>query len=555
MGLKGFLTESDLNNIKLKTNNLKLEYETKESSENIPLKIVEDETIQYQPEAGFKVSDDYYFTLTGTGSQNYVISRDSYPKLVSSIIPRSINVVFNNIIKEYDGTTSINPNINHLYYNITPTSNEHSGLVLGNKSVKYSLSLESSYIDNSRNVTLDYQEGDLFYAHLESYSYDQKLPEFKLIEDETFIFKLTYNDAKIMSIPYNYDESTGLFSLSLPDTKRFPISDKSNPNGNNDNYVNYPEGNQNYSLTSTSDKGQGLTVVTSWKVSEVKEDGDNTSDKYFVDSDFLKFLVECEDIQYSTKDVTTGMRPLIFSSAQLKPGPRGDCTNNYKINNITGFGKIVPRTVVISFDVINKIYDGTTKAEITNLSYYNIIEGDEVILSNDFEFLHSNVGEQYLSIITPKLTGKDSKNYLGIIRNQGRYKANITPKSVNITINYVRISRHNNEFQISYLVDGMISGDDVHLDLSESQITIKLENGSTTTYSDVFLNDWFTYNNSVITWNTSYDKIKLTRKVDGDTSTIIEGDLVNLSNLKLSGKDAYNYNLENTTAKTRIYFY
>lgn len=584
MGLRGFLTQQDAENIKLETNNVKLEYNISEVGDNIPVNIVETDIINYVPDIpGFKVSDDYYFSLSGENSENYTISRNSFPQIIGDILPREINVLFNNIVKEYDGTTSISPNNLQLYYTILPTQSNNSGIVLGNKTLNYALKLDSYQIETNGE---NYKIGDRLLLNLTAYEQNNVQPEFKVSQlpaDEGDNSELTYNNASIISIPYNYFNEK--FSLQLVDTKRYAnnevTSNETTYYPNNNNYINYPQGYKDYSIISTSEEGKGLIFNTTWIVDTIDTSSEvgyeKISDSKFIDSDFLKVLVECDNIEYSTSNVTNGFTPLIFTSAKLKSGPRGDSTNNYKIKDISGFGQIVPRGIIISFEVDDKVYDGACDASTNNFTFYNIIEGDEVIVTNNFKFSSPKVGKQSIKLQTPMLSGKDCTNYLAMFEDK-EYSAIISPRPVSVDVNYIRIRRGKLQqdkedpnktvgtFEISYMIDGMISGDIINLSLEncvlEVPYVIRNSNGEViesgnTEISSIFLNE-FQYEATNIIWDNSNNSVTLLKNIEINskqaTIEIPEGLEVTLKNLSLVGNDSDNYTLSTTESKTNIYF-
>jgi len=124
---------------------------------------------------------------------------------------------------------------------------------------------------------------------------------------------------------------------------------------------------------------------------------------------------------------------------------------NYYVNSTTTIGNILRKTVPTYFTGINKIFDGTVLASVTNITISNIIYPDTTFISSyNANFIDPNVGINKTIIVTDiSFSGFSGINY----RSDPSYTfATITnPTSLNITLtsnnilyrdisNYVSIS-------------------------------------------------------------------------------------------------------------------
>ena len=93
----------------------------------------------------------------------------------------------------------------------------------------------------------------------------------------------------------------------------------------------------------------------------------------------------------------------------------GKDSANYTIDSTTVYGKITPKTVRLSgFTVLDKRYDGTTKADIDKLGkLVGIADGDSVAIGKvTAKFYDANVGKNKKVLLYGiELVGRDKDNY------------------------------------------------------------------------------------------------------------------------------------------------
>ncbi|MCI6605923.1 MAG: YDG domain-containing protein [Clostridiales bacterium] len=112
---------------------------------------------------------------------------------------------------------------------------------------------------------------------------------------------------------------------------------------------------------------------------------------------------------YESKDFGTG-KTVTFSGFSLT----GDDAKNYKLTaQPTANADITKRTLTVtSITVADKIYDGGTDAQITNIAYGNIVSGDQVYAKITASFADANAGENKpVTFKVEHLEGKDARNY------------------------------------------------------------------------------------------------------------------------------------------------
>jgi len=145
-------------------------------------------------------------------------------------------------------------------------------------------------------------------------------------------------------------------------------------------------------------------------------------------------------------ETTTILNPLYSTSGHLDAGVyslqtvlSGPVDNNYAPNIIDGRLTVNPTSVIASFTVANKIYDGTNTATVINTPLTNVVSGDWVYLGmgfpavwNSATFSNPNVGTWAVNITTAALTGPDAANYT--LQSVVPTTATITPAKASIVV-------------------------------------------------------------------------------------------------------------------------
>ena len=156
----------------------------------------------------------------------------------------------------------------------------------------------------------------------------------------------------------------------------------------------------------------GATVQPS-KIYDGTTDAAITSTSYTVDGaisgDKVSVDATSPKASYESKDVGTG-KTVTFSGFSLT----GDDAKNYKLTaQPTATANITKRTLTVtSITVADKTYDATTDAQITNITYGNIVSGDQVYAEITASFADANAGaNKSVTFNVNGLAGKDAGNY------------------------------------------------------------------------------------------------------------------------------------------------
>ena len=182
----------------------------------------------------------------------------------------------------------------------------------------------------------------------------------------------------------------------------------------------------------------------------------------------------------------------------------GTDASNYTFNTTASTtADITPRHLTVTAQGINKVYDGTTAATVTLSS--NKVSGDDVTASyTSAAFADKNVGTgQTVNVSGISISGADAGNYT--FNTSATTTADITPRDLTVSATGTNKTYDGTTAAPVSLSDDKVSGDDV---------------------TDAYISASF---------------------ADKNVGT---GKLVSVSGISISGDDAANYNLLNTTANT-----
>lgn len=587
MLLRGFLRDEDVNTIILDKGNVELVYDSPEVLEDENYKklkfkypdVVEGNTIRSESIPEFELSDNAFFKLTGQNHENYEIdmSDDNKPNIIGRILRRPINVQFYNVMKVYDGNSYIPRE--RLAYQFLPTDDSSSGLIYGtskkdntnhiigieciSEGKNYSVSDDIKFSCNFNTVDgVNINAVNNFvYDDIRNYMKDYIKIKINSVSKEGEIQSVELDSGNegldtVNPIPYNYDNENKIFKLNLYH--------------NTDNYINYKGKNKHeygynkvknlYALKINNSLGVGAEFQITFSPKIIYNNTSNTASESYVMSDFncLSYGDSLNEdystldptIQFESKNVTEEIRPLIFQNPKLSGGPLGDVSNCYKLNKVSGYGIILPRLITFDFKTISKVYDGNAEIEITDISYTNVVEGDDIqidIKRTKFYLDSAEVGIH--NIINPNdneiyLIGEDANNYL--IHYTGdinKCKGTITKKDVTVSISYVRFIVYTGKFEICYNIDGVISKDNVYINLSNANIIIG-KNKISSVFIDTNSYDIskFTYDKVTGSNEISHLSIKTNNNILLD---VYNGMKVSIENFNITGEDSNNYNLMN----------
>jgi filamentous hemagglutinin family protein len=134
---------------------------------------------------------------------------------------------------------------------------------------------------------------------------------------------------------------------------------------------------------------------------------------------------------------------------------------NYTLIGVSGTGTITPATLTVKNSVAsNKVYNGTTTATLTGGVLSGLIAGDAVSLNQSGTFASKNVGTGIAITATDSLSGAQAGNY--IVSQPTGLTANITPLTITVSakgVNKVYDGTVNDA--VTFASTGVISGDSV----------------------------------------------------------------------------------------------
>ena len=116
---------------------------------------------------------------------------------------------------------------------------------------------------------------------------------------------------------------------------------------------------------------------------------------------------ECDTLYFDSKNV--GQRSIMLANVTLV----GENACNYVLNSYAQ-GLIAPKRVdIVGLTVMDKTYDGTTKATIDTMGEIKgVCEGDSVAIGNiNVSFEDASAGEQHFVVNGVTLVGADKNNY------------------------------------------------------------------------------------------------------------------------------------------------
>ena len=125
-----------------------------------------------------------------------------------------------------------------------------------------------------------------------------------------------------------------------------------------------------------------------------------------------KVCAECDTLYFDNKNVGNN-KTIMLANVCLE----GEDACNYALPDFM-CGSITPRPLKITgLTVKDKIYDGTTKAEIDKAGTLSgVVEGDSVAIGNlSVSFEDANVGEQKVTTNSITLIGADKDNYRVVV--------------------------------------------------------------------------------------------------------------------------------------------
>ena len=344
----------------------------------------------------------------------------------------------------------------------------------------------------------------------------------------------------------------------------------------------------NYSLTSTTATGTASITVKSLTISATASDkvydGTNTANVTLTDSRITGdvFTVDKTGATFNNKNIGTG-KAVSVAGITLTGADAGNYT--LTSSTATGTASITVKSLTITPTATDKEYDGNTTATAT-LTDNRITDDDFTVNKTRATFNNKNVGTgKTVTVSGITLTGSDAGNYT-LTSTTATGTASITVKSLTITPTATDKEYDGNTTATATLTDSRISGDVFTVNKTSATFNNKnigvrkavTVSGISLTGSDAgnyTLTSATAAGSASITVKsltisaTASDKIYdgnnnatinlVDNRVSGDILTVNKvgatfndknvgsGKTVNVSGINLTGIDAGNYSLINTT--------
>lgn len=283
--------------------------------------------------------------------------------------------------------------------------------------------------------------------------------------------------------------------------------------------------------------------------------------------------------EFSNKNVGNGKNVYITGVSLT-----GADADNYIVNTTSNTtADITPRTLVIGYSGINKVYDGNTSATVATTD--DRLVGDVFTIARTAVFADKNVGgAKTVSISGVALSGTDAGNYS--VTTTGTTTSNITPRSLSVTYAGNNKVYDGGTTATVVATDDRVSGDALTVNRTAVFADKNVANGKAVAVSGVSLSGADADNYSVVAngatianitpklltvtyggTNKVYDGTTATTvtsnddRVSGDLLTVLRsavfsdknvavGKTVNVSGVSLSGSDAANYTVAATGSTT-----
>lgn len=569
MPLKGFISESDLNTIKVDKDNTELIYTDANAGDSKELVL--------NPESS------YVFSLSGHNNENYTLDMSTLPRIEGVIHKRPVNIDFYPILKVYDGNCDV-PNYQLRYY-FQNTASSQSGMIYGTGSTRNVMSIDYNKLtkQNKNRYYIDitdggigYKIGDTFTLHGNRVTANVSSPLVYVDEVDEY-GTVTKASIQFDSVGF-YDEPFCADNVvefvdgkyrgdSIPIEYTSGVSDKFYPNV--EQRLDNNEGWYTFGLehTNKDNEGAGLKIHIPFisKAVQLYDESLDITAAIRCDFGHVKLSTSTK-VKFENPNVTTSLVPLLISNYSLNGAD--DVHNNYEIENIYGYGMIVKRPLVLAVEPESRIYNGSREISCKVKIISGMIENDDVTITSNViaTLVNKNASsncEVMRESIVPSISGINANNYIfeiGTISPVVIYK-----REVQCIISDISFIRSTKEFQIIYSISNRIVGDDVRLDLNELKLNYTNKQSGKELSLDLALTaSQYDGNIKQYTTDGEIDSTGVYRyketgvySIDVEQSTqdveLIDNDVISVTGLKLIGNNAENYELINLQTECNIH--
>ena len=370
--------------------------------------------------------------LKGADQANYTIENQSISGSDGVITPKIINATFNGQNKIYDGSTNANVSgtAPTLFGDLVEVT--HSSAVFTDKNVGEKKAISISGLSlvgaDSSNYALESTTASSA-ADITPKALTATFSGQNKIYDGTTKASINGDSQDIISGDHViFNSKTAEFSdKNVGVDKSITISDISLGGADMANYTL-----QN-STTSASASITQKSITASYAGQNKIYDGTNDAQV----SGFSTDVIQGDKINFShtlasfSDKNADNQKTINVVGISLT----GDDAGNYTLNNTTAntTGSIERKTISTTLLAKNKVYDGILTASVS-IQAQNTVQGDIVLVNHESAtFENKNVGVQKKVVVDGlTLDGADAKNYQ-LTQTTGEVKADITPKSIQAT--------------------------------------------------------------------------------------------------------------------------
>ncbi len=394
-------------------------------------------------------------TLSGVDSANYSISDTT---TTASITPKTISATFTADDKVYDGTTD------------ATVKGVFDGVISGDD-ISVSQSASFSDKDAGENKTVNITNITLAGTDIANYTFDNSdTTSTASITPKTLTANFTVSD-KVYDGTTTANASldgdlSGIISGDSVFLDSFSASFSDKNVGNKaisiSNISLTGTGSSNYTITSSSSSTASITPKTisaTFTAEDKVYDGtiDATVNGVFdgiISGDDVSLSQSASFLNKNVEDEKT----VNITNISLS----GSGSSNYTISSSSSStASITPKKLSATFNGNDKVYDGTTSANVEAV-LEGLISGDDITVSQSALFEDKNAGEnKTINITDISLSGDDMKNYSIVTDDSTSTTATINKVLATVTVDNKEVVYNGETHTIdSFSVNGLVNNED-----------------------------------------------------------------------------------------------
>ncbi|NVI83510.1 YDG domain-containing protein [Janthinobacterium sp. BJB401] len=378
-----------------------------------------DKTVDYQVATG---------QLTGADAGNYVLNGNA-GSTTADITARTLNVSFNGVNKTYDGTTDAQVNFGDDRIQgdaLTVAGNA----VFGNKKAGVGKAVHVTNVgvsgDDAGNYVLNRNAGNTT-ADIAARTLNVSFNGVNKTYDGTTGAQVNFGDDRIQGDALSVAGNAAFGNKNAGNGKAVTVTNVGVSGDDAGNYVLV----SNAGITTADIVARTLNV--SFNGVNKTYDGTTDAQVNFGDDRIQgDALSVAGNAAFGNKNTGSGKAVTVTNV-----GVSGDDAGNYVLGTNAGSttADITARTLTVSFNGVNKTYDGTTGAQVTFGD--DRIQGDVLTVAGNAAFGNKNAGSgKAVTVTNVALGGDDAGNYV-LVTNAGSTTADIAARTLNVSFNGV----------------------------------------------------------------------------------------------------------------------